>query len=154
MSLRACMAGVWDWTSRDNHTLPDRLLLLHEQILEDELTPAASACAHQRATFVELSQRYGGEAELFRQSRDWSDRAIVVAREKDNPVAALYVRIGSERCRNEVVEAFHQLRTCERLCDDDGRLETVQLFNGNSIRVRRVDDRLAFPARQGLRNVA
>src|ERR1700677_3213176 len=37
-----------------NHTVADRLLLLPEQILEDELTPSAAACVHQRATFVEL----------------------------------------------------------------------------------------------------
>src|ERR1022692_344808 len=29
-----------------------RLLLLLEQILEDELTPSAAACVHQRATLV------------------------------------------------------------------------------------------------------
>src|ERR1700723_1907999 len=38
-----------------NHTVVDRLLLLLEQVLEDELTPNAAACLHQRATFVELS---------------------------------------------------------------------------------------------------
>src|SRR6202051_5145165 len=35
-----------------NHTMDDRLLLLLEQILEDELTPNAAACVHQRATLV------------------------------------------------------------------------------------------------------
>src|ERR1700719_4918258 len=39
-----------------NHAVVDRLLLLLEQILEDELTPSAAACVHQRATLVELSQ--------------------------------------------------------------------------------------------------
>jgi hypothetical protein len=39
-----------------NHTVVDRLLLLLEQILEDEATPSAAACVHQRATLVELSQ--------------------------------------------------------------------------------------------------
>src|SRR3979411_877518 len=37
-----------------NDTVADRLLLLLEQILEDELTPGAAACVHQRATLVEL----------------------------------------------------------------------------------------------------
>src|SRR5271156_5366076 len=35
-----------------NHTVDDRLLFLLEQILEDELTPSAAACVHQRATLV------------------------------------------------------------------------------------------------------
>jgi hypothetical protein len=35
-----------------NHTVDDRLLLLLEQILEDELTPSAAACVYQRATLV------------------------------------------------------------------------------------------------------
>src|ERR1700733_10578764 len=33
-----------------NHTVADRLLLFLEQILEDEPTPSAAACVHQRAT--------------------------------------------------------------------------------------------------------
>ena len=48
-----------------NHTVVDRLLLLLEQILEDELAPSAAACVHQRATLVELSQLDGCEPELF-----------------------------------------------------------------------------------------
>jgi hypothetical protein len=46
-------------------TAVDRLLLLLEQILEDELAPSAAACVHQRATLVELSQLDGCEPELF-----------------------------------------------------------------------------------------
>ena len=48
-----------------NHAVVDRLLLLLEQVLEDELTPSAAACVHQRATLVELSQLDGCEPELF-----------------------------------------------------------------------------------------
>src|SRR5205823_8099189 len=48
-----------------NHTVVDRLLLLLEQILEDELTPCAAACVHQRATLVELSQLDGCEPKFF-----------------------------------------------------------------------------------------
>src|ERR1700682_3348132 len=67
----------------------DRLLLLLEQILEDELTPSAAACVHQRAILVELSQLDGCESELFGQIRHGSDSVLVVARQKDHPVAAL-----------------------------------------------------------------
>jgi hypothetical protein len=37
-----------------DHTIVDRLLLVLEQILEDQLAPKAAACVHQRATLVEL----------------------------------------------------------------------------------------------------
>src|SRR5580658_2628089 len=47
-----------------NHTVVDRLLLLLEQIPEDELTPSAAACVHQRATVVELSRLDGCEPEF------------------------------------------------------------------------------------------
>jgi hypothetical protein len=73
-----------------------RLLLLLEQVLEDELTPSLAACVHQRATLVELSQLDGCEPELFGQIRHGSDRVLIVARQKDDPVAALDDRIGSQ----------------------------------------------------------
>src|ERR1700691_404682 len=83
-----------------NPAVDDRLLLLFEQILEDELTPSAAACVHQRATLVELSQLDGCEPEFFGQIRHGSDRILVVARQKDDPVPALDDRIGSEGSRN------------------------------------------------------
>src|SRR5207245_5269988 len=67
------------------------------------------------------------------------------------PVAALDDRIGSEGGRTQVIEAFHELGAGERFRDDGGGQKTVQLF---SKPVRRVDDRLASPARQRLRNLA
>jgi hypothetical protein len=132
----------------------DRLLLLLEQILEDEQTPSAAACVHQRATLVEFSQLDGCEPELFGQIRHGSDRVLVVARQKDNPVPTLDDRIASQGGRNQVIESFHELGAGERLRDEGGGREAVQLFRENSKRVRRVDDCLAFPARQGLRNLA
>src|SRR6185437_13861987 len=78
-----------------DHTVVDRLLLLLEQILEDELAPGAAACVHQRAALVELSQLDGCEPELFGQGRHGSGRVLVVARQKDDPVAALDDRIGN-----------------------------------------------------------
>src|SRR4051794_18819724 len=132
----------------------DRLLLLLEQILEDELAPNTAACVHQRATLVELSQLDGCEPELFGQGRYGSGRVLVVARQKDDPVAALDDRIGSQGGRNQVIETFHELGAGERLRNEGGGQEAVMLFKGNAERVRRVDDCLAFPARQCLRDLA
>src|SRR5260221_7896192 len=114
-----------------DHAVIHRLLLLLEQILEDELAPSAAACVHQRATLVELSQLDGCEPELFGQGRHGSDRAVVVARQKDDPVPALDDRIASQGGRNQAIETFHELGAGERLRDDGGGQKTVQLFKGN-----------------------
>src|SRR5450432_3503171 len=109
---------------------------------------------HQRATLVELSQLDGCEPELFGQIRHGTDRVLVVARQKDDPMAPLDDRIGRQGGRNQVIKSFHELRAGERLRNEGGGQETVQLLRENSKRVHRVDNRLAFPARQGLRNLA
>jgi len=62
-SIVAKAAHDLSTVARSQHM--DRLLLLLEQILEDELAPSAAACVHQRATLVELSQLDGCEPELF-----------------------------------------------------------------------------------------
>src|SRR5580698_1138318 len=116
---------------RPNHTVVQVLLLLLEQILKDELTPGAAARVHQRATLVEFSQVDGCEPELFGQIRHGSDRILVVARQKDDPVAALDDRIGSQCGRNQVIEAFHDLSAGERLRDEGGGRETAQIFREN-----------------------
>ncbi|MCW3101111.1 MAG: hypothetical protein JWL77_6729 [Chthonomonadaceae bacterium] len=88
-----------------NHTVVDRLLLLLEQILEDELGPRVAARLHKRATLVELSQLDGCEPESFGQGRHGSGRVLVVARQKDDPVPALDDRIGSQGGRNQVINS-------------------------------------------------
>src|SRR6202789_1069958 len=136
-----------------NHTVVDRLLLLLEQILEDEQTPSLAACVDQRATLVELSKLDGCEPKLFGQIRHGSDSVLVVARQEDDPVA-LDDRVGSQCGRNQVIKTLHQLGARERLRKEWGGRENVQFLRWDWKRVHRVDDRLAFPARQGLRNLA
>ena len=114
-----------------HHAVVDRLLLLLEQILEDELTPSAAACVHQRATLVELSQLDGSEPELFGQIRHGSDRILIVARQKDDAMAAPDDRIGSQDGRNQVIETLHELSAGEGLRNEGGGRETVQLLRWN-----------------------
>src|SRR3954462_6659496 len=97
-----------------------RLLLLLEQILEDELAPNAAACVHQCATLVELSQLDGCEPELFGQIRHGSDRVLVIARKKDDPMPPFDDRVGSQDGCNQVIETFHELSAGERLRDEGG----------------------------------
>src|SRR5579863_1492067 len=137
-----------------NHTMDDRLLLLLEQILEDELTPSFAACVHQRATLAELSQIDGCKVEFFGQIRHGSDSVFVVARQKDNPVASLDDWIGSHDGCTQVIKTLHELGACERLRNKGGGWETVQILRWDWKRIHRVDDRLAVPTRYGLRNLA
>src|SRR5580704_5350938 len=125
-------------------------MLLLKQILENKRTPSAAAGVHQRASLIERSQNDGCEPKLFSQIRYRSDRVLFVARQKDDPVAAVDDRIGSQYGRSQVIETFHELGAGERLRNECGGRQTVQLFRGNSKRVGRVDNRLAFAARQGL----
>src|ERR1700735_4906878 len=114
---------------RSNRTFRNRrLLLLLEQILEDEQTPSLAACVDQRATLVELSQLDGREPELFGQIRHGSDSVLVVARQEDDPVAALDDWVGSQGGRNQMIKTLHQLGTGERLRHEGGGRETVQLL--------------------------
>src|SRR5258707_10975019 len=69
-------------------------------------------------------------------------------------MAPLDDRIGRQNGRNQVIKPFHKMSAGERLRSERGGRETVQLLRWNSKRVHRVDDRLALPARQGLRNLA
>ncbi len=126
-------------------TVADRLLLPLEQILEDEATPSLAACVHQHATLVELAQLDGCEPELFGQIRHGSGRVLVVARQKDDPVAALDDRIGSQGFCFQMIETFHELSAGERLRNEGGGRKTVQFLRWDWKRVHRVDDRLTFP---------
>ena len=65
-------------------------------------------------------------------TRRGSDRVLVVARQKDDPVAALDDRIGSQSGRSQVIESFHKLGAGERLRDEGGEREAAQLFKENS----------------------
>jgi hypothetical protein len=47
-------------------------------------------------------------------------------------VAALDDRIGSQGGRNQVIESFHKLGAGERLRDEGGGWEAIQLFKENS----------------------
>jgi hypothetical protein len=64
-----------------------------------------AACVHQRATLVDLSQLDGCEPELFGQIRHGSDRVLVIARQKDDPVTALDDRVGSQGGRKKNTRA-------------------------------------------------
>ncbi len=83
---------------------------------------------HQRATLVELSQLDGCEPELFGQIRHGSDRVLVIARQKDDPMAALDDRIGRQSGRTQVIKTLHQLGAGERLRNECGGRETVQFL--------------------------
>src|SRR5579872_6736344 len=135
-----------------NHAVEELLLLL-EQVLEDEWSPDAAPCVHQQAALVKLSESDGRESKSLRQVRDRSDRVLIIARQKDDAMASLNNRIAGQRSRTQVVKTFHDLSTGEGLRNEGGGRETVQFLRWQRKRVHCVDDRLALPTRQRLRNL-
>ena len=130
----------------------DRSLLFLEHILEDEWPPGTAARLHKCATLVEFPQLDGRKPELFGQIRHGSNGVLLVARQKDDAVAAFYDWICRERARTQVIEAFHELGTVERFRDEGGGREAIEIFGRHAKGVRRVDDRLARPTRQDFCN--
>src|ERR1700759_3964786 len=96
-----------------NHTVVDRLLLLLEQILEDELTPSAAACVHQRATLVELSQLDRCEPELLRQGATGGGRGLQPLDRDDGAADAAGELSGRDRPRldRELVDGAFDIQT-------------------------------------------
>ena len=127
--------------------------MLLEQVLEDEWSPDAAPRVHQQAALVELSESDGSESKSLRQVRDGSDRALIIARQKDDAMASFNNRIASQRSRTQVVKTFHDLSAGEGLRNEGGGRETVQFLRLQRKRIHCVDDRLAFPTRQRLRNL-
>jgi len=130
----------------------DGLLPFLEHVLEDKWPPGAATCLHQRATLVELPQLDGCEPKLFGKICHGFECVLVVARQKEDAMAAVNIRVGCQGGCRQVIEAFHEFGAAERFCDEGGRRKAVQVFWRNAKRIRRVDDRLAFPVRQGLCN--
>src|SRR5580700_7473083 len=79
----------------------EELLLLLEQVLEDEWSPDAAPRVHQQAALVELPQLDGCEPKSLRQIRHGCDRVLIIARQKDDAVAALDARVGSQFGRTQ-----------------------------------------------------
>src|ERR1700733_1558888 len=95
--------------SRPNHTVTNQLLLLLEQVLKNQLPPGAAACVHEPSALVQLSQLDGCEPQFFNQVCHGSNRIVIVARQKDNPVPSLDLRIGRQFGRTQVIEALYEL---------------------------------------------
>src|SRR6185503_3257209 len=121
--------------------------------LEDEWSPDAAPRVHQQAALVKLSESEGGESKSLRQVNDWSDRVLIIARQKDDAMASLNNRIGSQGSRTQVVKTFHDLSAGEGLRNESGGRETVQFLRRQRKRIHCVNDRLALPTWQRLRNL-
>src|ERR1700687_439845 len=116
-----------------------------------QVRPRACTSAPPSSSFPSLT---GANPSCLAKSATGANSVLVVARQKDDPVAALDDRGGSQGGRNQVIKTLHQLGAGERLRNECGGRETIQFLRWDWKRVHRVDDRLAFPARQGLRNLA
>src|SRR5690242_8064913 len=100
-----------------------------DQVLEDQLTPAVSARVHQQPPFRKPAKFDRRETEIFRERANLRCGAVIVARQEHGPPAAVYGRVLFEDRGDQVVEAFHQPGSGERLCDDGRGRETAQFFD-------------------------
>jgi hypothetical protein len=129
-------------------------IVLNSSVSNVSGLPGFSVYAASKAAVRNFPSLTGANPSCLAKIRHGSDRVLVVAGQKDDPVAALDDRVGSQFGCTQVVKTFHQLSAGERLRNEGGGQESIQIFGGNSKRVHRVDDRLVFPTRQALRNLA
>jgi len=105
------------------------------------------------AALVELSELDGSEAELRCYGRDGCAGVGVIARYEDGLLTPLQRRICSKLCDREVIEGLHEARTGKRLGHEFRREATSQLFRSNAKGIHHIDDDLAVPLLELLRNV-
>src|ERR1700722_4621920 len=105
-----------------------------------QVRPRACTSAPPSLSFPNLT---GANPSCLAKSATGAMASLLVARQKDDAVAAFYDWICCERARTQVIEAFHELGTVERLRDEGGGREAIEIFGSHAKGVRRVDDRLA-----------
>ncbi len=95
----------------------------------------------------------GANPSLFARSATGAIASSSSLDKKDDAMASLNNRIGSPRSRTQVVKTFHDLSAGEGLRNEGGGREAVQFLRWQRKRIHCVDDRLALPTRQRLRNL-
>jgi hypothetical protein len=125
-----------------------------DQVLEDQLTPAVSACLHQQSTFRKPAKLDRRETEIFRQRTNLRCGTVMVARQEHDSPATMDGRILVKDGSDQMVEALDQSGTREGLRDDLGRWLSSQFLRGHAVSIGHIDDGLSLPARQGLRDIS
>jgi len=124
-----------------------------DQVLKDQLTPAISARLHKQSTFRKAAKFDRRETEIFRMRTNLRCGAVIVARQEHDSSATLYGRIlGKDGCA-QMIEALNQSSTSEGLCDDLGRRLSSQFLRGHAVGIGHIDDDLARPSGQRLRDI-
>src|ERR1700737_931324 len=124
-----------------------------DQVLKDQLTPAISARLHKQSTFRKPAKFDGRETELFRTPTNLRCCAVIVARQEHDSPATMYGRILVKDGSDQMVEALNQSCTSEGLRDDRGRRLTSQFLRGHAVGIGHIDDGLALPSWQRLRDI-
>src|SRR5476649_362281 len=124
-----------------------------DQVLKDQLTPAISARLHKQSTFRKPAKFDRRETEIFRKRTNLRCGAVIVARQEHDSPATLYGRILVKDGSAQMVEAPNQSCTREGLRDDLRRRLTSQFLGGHAVGIGHIDDGLALPVRQRLRDI-
>src|ERR1039458_4912550 len=124
-----------------------------DQVLKDQLTPAISARLHKQSTFRKPAKFDRRETEIFRKRTNLRCCAVIVARQEHDSPATMYGRILVKDGSDQMVEALNQSCTSEGLRDDLGRRLTSQFLRGHAVGIGHIDDGLALPSGQRLRDI-
>src|ERR1700682_4019934 len=124
-----------------------------DQVLKDQLTPAISARLHKQSTFRKPAKFDRRETEIFRKRTNLLRGAVIVARQEHDSPATMYGRILGKDGSDQMVEALNQSSTSEGLRDDLGRRLSPQFLRGHAVGIGHIDDGLALPGRQRLRDI-
>ena len=99
-----------------------------DHVLEDQLTPAISACLHKQSTFRKPAKLDRCETEIFRKRTHLHGGAVIVAGQENDSPAAMVGRILLKDGSAQMVEALDQSCTSEGLRDDLGRRLSPQFL--------------------------
>ena len=106
---------------------------MHEHGLGTETHPVGGdpSSFRARAQAVHLSKAAKfdrRETEIFRKRTNLRGGAVVVARQEHDSPATVYGRVLLKDGSNQMVEAFHQFGSGERLRDDGRGRDTIQFL--------------------------
>jgi hypothetical protein len=124
-----------------------------DQVLKDQSTPAISTRLHEQSAFRKSAKFDRRETEIFRKRTNLRCGAVVVARQEHDSPATMYGRILAKDCSAQMIEALNQSAASEGLRDGLGRRLSPQFLRGHPVGIGHIDDGLALPVRQRLRDL-
>jgi AAA ATPase domain len=143
------------WEMQTENTTPDTYdsSVELDQVHKDQLTPAIPARLHKQSAFRKPAKLDRRETEIFRKRPNLRCCAVIVARQEHDSSATMYGRILVKDGSDQMVEALDQSSASEGLGDGLGRRLSSKFLRGHAVGIGHIDDRLALPGGQRLRDI-